>query len=153
MLAVSSYSEWRWGNHLAEGTREIVSRLYAAYAAGDFDRVAASLHDDIDWMIYSPVSVFPFAGQRKGRDAVLQVMADIAAQYALDSYKLEVTIVDGDRAAVMSDARFTQRATSRILRFRIANFLRFENAKLIEFREFVNSFDVVEQALGRELAL
>ena len=53
----------------------------------------------------------------------------------------------------MSDESFTQRATKRILRFRIANFLRFQDGKLIEFREFVNSFDVVEQALGRELAL
>ena len=39
------------------------------------------------------------------------------------------------------------------MRFRIANFMRFQDGKLIEFLEFVNSFDVVEQALGRELAL
>jgi ketosteroid isomerase-like protein len=49
---------------VAEATRETVRRLYDAYAAKDFDQVAAALHDDIDWMIYSPVSVFPFAGQR-----------------------------------------------------------------------------------------
>ena len=138
---------------LGEGTRDIVSRLYDAYARRDFDHVAATLHDDIDWIIYSPVSVFPFAGQRRGRASVLQAMADIGAQYQLDNYQHEIMIVDGDRAAVMSDARFTQRATGRVLRFRIANFLRFQDGKLIEFREFVNSFDVVEQALGRELAL
>jgi ketosteroid isomerase-like protein len=138
---------------LAEGTRDIVRRLYAAYEARDFDHVAAVLHDDIDWMIYSPVSVFPFAGHRKGRAAVLQAMADIGTQYLLESYLPEIIIVDGERAAVMSDASFNQRATNRVLRFRIANFLRFQDGKLIEFREFVNSFDVVEQALGRELAL
>jgi ketosteroid isomerase-like protein len=104
-------------------------------------------------MIYSPVSVFPFAGQQRGRAAVLQAMADIGAQYQLDNYQHEIMIVDGDRAAVMSDARFIQRATGRVLRFRIANFLRFQDDKLIEFREFMNSFDAVEQALGRELAL
>jgi ketosteroid isomerase-like protein len=103
------------------GTRETVRRLYDAYARRDFDQIAAAIHDDIDWVIYSPVSVFPFAGQRQGR------------------------------AAVMSDVSFTQRATKRILRFRVANFLRFQDGKLIEFREFANSFDVVEQALGREL--
>jgi ketosteroid isomerase-like protein len=136
-----------------EATRELVTRLYAAYAARDFDQVAAALHDDIDWIIYYPVSVFPFAGQRTGRAAVLQAMADIAGLYMLDSYKIEITIVDGDRAAVMSDVSFIQRATKRVLRFRIANFLRYRDGKLIEFREFVNSFDVVEQALGRELSL
>ena len=77
-------------------------------------------------------------------------MAGIAAAYSLQSYK-EIMIVDGDRAAVMSDVSFTQRATNRTMRFRVANFLRFQDGKLIEFREFTNS--VVEQALGRELRL
>jgi ketosteroid isomerase-like protein len=53
----------------------------------------------------------------------------------------------------MSDARFTQRATNRTLRFRLANFLRIEDGRVIEFREFANTFDVVEQVLGRELDL
>jgi hypothetical protein len=54
---------------------------------------------------------------------VLQAMAGIAAAYSLQSYKQE--IVDGDGAAVMSDVSFTQRATNRTMRFRVANFLRF----------------------------
>ena len=62
-------------------------------------------------------------------------------------------IVDGDRAAVMSDVSFLQRATSRVLRFRMADFLRLQDGRVIEFREFANSFDLVEQALGRELPL
>jgi Ketosteroid isomerase-related protein len=127
--------------------------LYDAYGRRDFDRVAALLHDDIDWVIYSPVSVFPFAGPRHGRAAVLQALGGIAEQYVLESYVPEIMIVDGDRAAVMSDVSFKQRATDRIMRFRIANFLRFQDARVIEFREFANSFDVVEQVLGRELKL
>lgn len=84
---------------------------------------------------------------------MLQAMGAIAEHYVLENYKNEIMIVDGDRAAVMSDVSFTQRATNRVLRFRIANFLRFQDGKLIECREFANSFDLVEQALGRELAL
>jgi ketosteroid isomerase-like protein len=134
-------------------TRATVHELYDAYAQRDFERVAAFIHDDIDWVIYAPISIFPFAGQRHGRAAVLQAMAGIAANYALDSYKPEVIIVEGDRAAVISDVGFTQRATNRLLRFRVANFLRIQDGRVIEFREFINSFDVVEQALGRELQL
>jgi ketosteroid isomerase-like protein len=134
-------------------TRATVRELYDAYARRDFERVAALMHDDIDWVIYAPVAVFPFAGPRRGRAAVLQAMAAIAEVYALESYTPEIMIVDGDRAAVMSDARFSQRATNRTLRFRIANFLRIADGRLIEFREFINTFDAVEQALGRELKL
>jgi ketosteroid isomerase-like protein len=134
-------------------TRATVRDLYDAYERRDFDRVAALIHDDIDWVIYAPVGIFPFAGPRRGRAAVLQALAAIGEQYSLQSYKPEIMIVDGDRAAVMSDVNFVQRATDRTLRFRIANFLRLQDARVIEFREFVNSFDLVEQALGRELPL
>jgi ketosteroid isomerase-like protein len=138
---------------VGEDNRATVNELYGAYERRDFDRVAALIHDDIDWAIYAPVSIFPFAGPRQGRDAVLQALSGIAAEYTLQSYTREITIVDGDRAAVMSDVNFTQRATGRTLRFRVANFLRFQDGRVIEFREFSNSFDVVEQALGRELRL
>jgi ketosteroid isomerase-like protein len=134
-------------------TRDTVRTLYDAYARRDFERVAAFIHDDIDWVIYAPLSVFPFAGPRHGRAEVLKAMAGIAAAYVLENYKAEITIVEDDRAAVISDVSFTQRATGRLLRFRVANFLRLQDGRLIEFREFSNSFDVVEQALGRELNL
>ena len=54
-----------------------------------------------------------------------------------------------DRAAVLSNAAFLQRATNRVLRLRLVNFLRFQDEKIIEFREFSDTFDTVEQALGR----
>jgi ketosteroid isomerase-like protein len=138
---------------IESATRATVQDLYDAYARRDFARVASLIHDDIDWVIYAPVSVFAFAGPRRGRAAVLQAMGGVAEQYTIESYVPEIVLVDGDRAAVISDASFKQRATGRVLRFRVANFLRFADGKLIEFREFMNSFDAVEQALGRELEL
>jgi ketosteroid isomerase-like protein len=132
-------------------TRVLVRDLYDAYGRRDFDRVAALIHDDIDWVIYAPMSVFPFAGPRHGRAAVLAAMGEIAIAFALESYKPEVMIVDGARAALMSDLSYRQRATDRVLRLRIASFLRWQDGRLIEYREFTDSFDVVEQALGHEL--
>ena len=136
-----------------DDTRAIVKELYDAYGRRDFERVAALIHDDVDWVIYAPMSVFPFAGPRRGRAAVLEAMADIAKVFALESYTPQITIVDGARAALMSDAGYRQRSTNRVLRLRIANFLRFQDGRLIEFREFIDSYDAVEQALGRELQL
>lgn len=134
-----------------EQTREIVRDLYDAYARRDFDRVAALIHDDIDWVIYAPMQVFPFAGARKGKVAVMQSLAGIAEHFNLESYVPEIILADGDRAAVISDVSFTQRSSNRKMRFRLANFMRIENGRIIEFREFANTFDVVEQALGHYL--
>ncbi len=65
----------------------------------------------------------------------------------------ELAIVEGERAALVADVRLTQRSTERTLRFRIASFLRVAAGRVIEYRGFANTFDLVEQALGRELEL
>ena len=57
------------------------------------------------------------------------------------------------RAALMSELSYRQCSTGRILRVRITSFLRLQDGRLIEYREFIDSFDAVEQALGRELQL
>jgi ketosteroid isomerase-like protein len=132
-------------------TRTLVRDLYDAYARGDGERVAAMIHDDVDWVIHGPVQVFPFVGSRHGKAEALDVLATIAKDYALERYAPEVIIVDEDRAAVMSNVAFSQRATNRTLSFRVVNLLRFRDGRLIEFREFSDTFDVVEQALGRWL--
>jgi ketosteroid isomerase-like protein len=137
---------------MAQGTRAAVHELYDAYVRRDFERVAALIHEDVDWVIYAPVSVFPFAGPRRGRHAVMTVLAGIAEAYALLNYRREIVLVDGERAAVVTDASYRQHSTGRTLRFRVASFLRFADGQLIEFREFTDSFDLVEQTLGRELA-
>jgi ketosteroid isomerase-like protein len=132
-------------------TRTAVEALYEAYAARDLDRVAALIHDDIEWIIYGPVQVFPFQGPRRGKAQVLDVLGAIGKDYALERYVPEIIIVEGERAAVMSNAAFVQRATNRTLSMRLADFLRFQDGRLIEFREFTDTFDAVEQALGKWL--
>jgi uncharacterized protein len=132
-------------------THATMNELYDAYARGDFDRMATLVDEDIDWLIYAPVMVFPMAGPRRGRAAVMQTFREIAQAYVMESYQREIVVVEGDRAAVMADVRMRQRTTGRALRFRVANFMRYKNGRLAEFREFINSFDVAEQALGREL--
>jgi ketosteroid isomerase-like protein len=136
---------------MGQDTRTLVRDLYDAYGRREFDRVAALLHDDIDWIIYAPINLFPFAGQRKGRAAVLTTLGAISAQYHLERYQPQIVVVDADRAAVMSDVSFLQRSSNRTIRFHLVNFLRWQDGRVIEFREFANTFDVAEQALGRFL--
>jgi len=134
-------------------TRTAVKALYSAYNDGDVDRVAALIHDDVDWMIHGPVQVFAFQGPRHGKTAVMEALAAIAKDYTLERYTPEIIIVEGERAAVLSNAAFVQRATNRTLRLRLVNFLRFQNGQVIEFREFSDTFDAVEQALGTWIQL
>lgn len=132
-----------------EQTRATVQKIYDAYTKGDVERFASFLDKDMDWILHAPVEIFPFAGQRKGSAAVLEALAGIAGAYELKNYAVRQMIVDGERASVLSDVSFVQRSSGRMLRFLIADFLRFQNGKLVEFREFTDTFDVTQQALGR----
>jgi ketosteroid isomerase-like protein len=41
-----------------------------------------------------------------------------------------------------------QRSSGRTLSLRLVNFMRIQDGQIIEFREFSDTFDAVEQALG-----
>jgi ketosteroid isomerase-like protein len=136
-----------------ETTRAALEGMLDAFTQGDTDRLATHYHDDIDWLFYAPVALFPFAGARCGKAEVFKGYALMYEIFRLNSYKVVVKLVDGDRAAVLSDVQMVQRATGRIIRSRVAGFHRFHDGRLIEYRGFTDSFDSVEQALGRELQL
>ena len=139
---------------MSEGeTREILAALFAAYRKRDFNGFASLLHDDIDWIVHGPIEVFPFAGLRRGRPAVLQALALMGLSYSLHSFDPDFIIVEDDRAAIMADVSLTQLASGRLLRFRAANLIRVAGGKVIEVREFADSFDQAEQALGRLIEL
>ena len=71
-------------------TRATVIELHKAYVAGDAARVAALIHDDIDWIIHGPARIFPFEGPRHGKAQVLEVLAAIGAQFELKRYEHEL---------------------------------------------------------------
>jgi len=50
-------------------------------------------------------------------------------------------------------ARLRQRASGRVIQLFIADFLRFRDGRIVEMREFMDSFDAVQQVLGREIYL
>ena len=61
-----------------ESTRAAVIDLYAAYARGDGERMAALIDDDVDFVIHAPPQVLPFAGHHQGKGAVLEALGRIA---------------------------------------------------------------------------
>src|ERR1041384_3262359 len=105
-------------------TRSMGTELYRAYRAGDGERVSSMIHDAIDWIIHGPAHLFTFEGPRRGKAAVLETLAAIARQFELKRSEQKILIVEGERAAVLSETAFVQRATGRLLVMQLVNFLR-----------------------------
>jgi len=62
-------------------------------------------------------------------------------------------LIDGDRAAVFGKLTASRGDIGRKISYRIAQFVRFENAKVVEYMSIIDSFDAVEQVLGQQLPL
>lgn len=136
---------------MTETTRHVIHDIIGAFQRGDHARLADRYDDDIDWLLHAPISVFPFAGARRGKNAVLASLAGVYRDYMISRYDVPVVMVDGDRAATISDVHVVQRSTGRVIVSHLAGFYRIRDGKLVEYRGFTDSFDSAEQVLGHEI--
>lgn len=129
-------------------TRELAQAFYQASAERDIERAMSFIADDVDWLVQGPVDVFPFLGQRRGRDAVREGYAGIARKLQITGYAVEALLVDGDRAAALIRLTAIIRATGRVISVRTSQFSCFRDGKIVEMRAVIDTYDMVEQTLG-----
>ncbi len=138
---------------MSEALRKKIYALYEAYAAGRLDDILASCDDNIEFFAYAPVEVFPFLGHHRSKAEFAETIKEGRRRFEYLTYQPVFSVVEGNDAAVMVLARLRQRATNRIIQLFLAHFLRFQNGRLVEIREFMDSFDAVQQAIGHEIDL
>ena len=135
----------------SEGTRAVIRDIQDGFRKGDYARIAARYHDDVDWLFHGPASVFPEVGRRRGKVAVFKALAALNKLYRFERHVTDDLLAEGDWAAGIADVTMVQRASGRTIQCRIASFIRVRDGLVVEYRGFTDSFDMVEQALGREL--
>ena len=135
-------------------TREWVEAFNEAYAGRHMDRLASLLHDDVRWVISGPVDLMPFCGERRGKQAVLDMVARVAPrQFAVVSFTPELVLIDGDRVSTLCRATGHRVANGHTIGWRVAQFMRFRDQKIIEYCSVIDSFDAAEQVLGHSIEL
>ena len=133
--------------------RSVVDAFYEAYAARDAEKVAKFLHEDVEWTISGPVDYLRFCGTHRGKAAVVDLIKRQVPQVLrVFSFVPESILVEGDKVAMLNRQSARRSADGRGIIFRVANFMRFLDGKLIENLSLIDSFDAVEQVLGYPLA-
>jgi ketosteroid isomerase-like protein len=117
------------------------------------DEVEDLIDDDVDWAIYGPIDMFPFLGARRGKAAVLEVLRQIADNIRVRRFDRETIMLGVDSAASMLRYSLTALDSDKPISLRIAHFAQFKAGKLTNIRILVDTFDLVEQALGRPIHL
>ena len=139
---MTEHSLWRFSRaiHRAINERQLE----------DLDNV---LDDEVDWAIYGPIDMFPFLGQRRGKLAVLDVVKQIAENFRVHRFDRETVMLGIDQAASMLRYTLTSLETNKPISLRVAHFAQFKAGRLLSIRVLVDTFDLVEQALGHPIHL
>jgi len=132
---------------------EQLKSLYAAFRLANIDFVLNAFDDQVEFISYSPLEVFPFLGHHRGKAAMERVLKAGYEQFEFVTYDPVFMVCEKEDAAVMVFARFIQRRTGRSITVMIAHFIRFRQGRIVELREFMDSFSAVKQLLGRQLDL
>jgi ketosteroid isomerase-like protein len=134
--------------------RAVVDAFYKVYAARDVDKIAEFLDDDVEWTISGPVDVLRFCGTHRGKVAVLDLIKRQVPQVLrVFSFVPDAILVEGDQVAMLNRLSARRTDDGRVISYRVANFMRFRDGKVVGNLSLLDSFDVVEQVLGHPLAV
>ena len=133
--------------------RTVVDAFYKAYAVRDAEKIAEFLDDRVEWTISGPVDFLPFCGTHRGKAAVLDLIKrQIPLVLRTFSFVPDAVLIDGDRLAMLHRQSAKRAADGRVISYRVANFMRFRDGKVVENLSLLDTFDAVEQVLGQQLA-
>ena len=134
--------------------RQLVNAFNDAYARRDLAALEPLLDDDAHWLINGPVDLLHFCGERRGKQAVLELVGRVSGeQVSFIRLAPEKVLVDGDCASTLCRLTGGRTADGRLISYRIAQFMRFRKGKIVEYCSVIDSFDAAEQVLGHSIAL
>jgi ketosteroid isomerase-like protein len=127
--------------------------LHRAINERQLDDIETLIDEDVEWAIFGPIDMFPFLGSRHGKAAVMEVIRQIAENVRMHRFDREQIMLGMDSAASMLRFSLTALDTNKPISLRVAHFAQFKAGRLRNFRVLLDSFDLVEQALGQPIHL
>ena len=133
-------------------THDYVQSFRRARMSREAEQIEPFLDDDVDWLLTGPVELLNFCGQRRGKADVLDCLVRVQPS-VMKVLKVDVAalLIDRDRAASFSRLNGIQLSTGRTISYNQAQFLKFRDGKIIEYRGIIDSFNAAEQMIGHPI--
>jgi ketosteroid isomerase-like protein len=133
-------------------SRQLVRDYFQAQLSRDPAQLAPFLDDRVKWSVAGPVDLLHFCGEWNGKQAVIDaIVRRVPSLLKVTGMDFEEILIDGARAATFTRLSAIHASTGRTVSYRCAQFLRFHDGKLVEFRALIDSFDAAEQVLGHPI--
>jgi len=132
--------------------RQRVLNFLDVFYSGDVEAALARCGDDVDFVTHAPIDLLPHLGHRHGKDEVGAMWRTIHARYSQMRHEVPCIIAEQDRVAASIRVFFRKRANDRIVQFDLAGFYTLRDGRIATIHEIIDSFDLVQQLLERDIA-
>jgi ketosteroid isomerase-like protein len=141
------------GNAMAEGLhRQRVLNFLDVFYSGDIEGALARCTDDVEFIANAPVDILPHMGHRQGTAAMRQMWTTVHARYSEMRCEVPIIVAEGDKVAAIIRVFFRKSSNARMVQFDIAAFYTFRDGRIAQIREIIDTFDMVEQVLERDVS-
>ena len=132
--------------------RQRVLNFLEVFYSGDVEGALSRCTDDIEFIANAPVDLLPHMGHRQGKDAVRQMWTTVHSRYSELRCEVPILVAEGDKVAANIRVFFRKRSNQRMVQFDFAAFYTFREGRIARIREIIDTFDMVEQVLERDVS-
>jgi ketosteroid isomerase-like protein len=132
--------------------RQRVLNFIEAFSSGDIEGALSHCSDDLDCFANMPIDILPHMGHRHGKAEVREMWKVIHTRYSSMRYEIPIMVAEGDKVATNYRVFFRKTGNKRIVQFDMASFYTFRDGQIAKIREIIDTFDLVQQVLERDIA-
>jgi ketosteroid isomerase-like protein len=132
--------------------RQRVLNFLEVFYSGNIEGALARCSDDVEFFSSAPVDILPHMGAHRGKDELRAMWQTIRQRYEQMRYETPTVLAEGDKVAALIRVFFRKRQSARMVQFDLAAFYTLRNGRIAEIREVMDTFDLVEQVLERDLS-
>jgi len=132
--------------------RQRVLNFLDVFYSGDIEGALDRCSDDVEFFANAPVDILPHMGHRHGKAEVREMWKTVHSRYSNMRHQVSMIVAEGDKVAANIRVFFRKRSNNRMVQFDIATFYTIKQGRISQIREIMDTFDLVEQVLERDVA-
>ena len=117
-----------------------------------FNVLYPAWRDDVEFLANAPVDILPHMGHRRGKAELREMWTAVRARYSEMRCEVPIIVTEGDQVAANIRVFFRKSINQRIVQFDIAAFYTLRDGQISHIREIIDTFDLVQQLLERDVA-
>ena len=138
---------------MTEGSnRQHVLDFLNVLYSGDVEAAVERCADDVEFLANAPIDILPHMGHRRGKAELREMWEAVRARYSELRCEVPILVAGDDKAAAFIRVFLRKSINQRMVQFDVAGFYTLRDGKISQIREIIDTFDLVQQLLERDVA-